>query len=109
MTAPFFLAAVEGTVEVPPKNKNPAVPKLHAELVALAKIRGNKGRRQKKLAKQTMVGSPSATPGANYVARHQITRVRLAFYTNGDPYSYSSLEQTRLANYPRFARNGCRW
>src|SRR5439155_7066984 len=46
----------------------------------------------KKIAKQTMVGSPSATP-ARVRRKAPENEVRLAFYTNGDPYSYSSLEQ----------------
>ena len=41
MTDALFLAAIEGSVEVAPKTKSGGA-RLHAELVALAKIRGDK-------------------------------------------------------------------
>ena len=58
----LFLAAVEGTVEVAPKTKSGRA-KLHAELVALAKIRGDKAG-DKKVSKANDGGLTECHAGA---------------------------------------------
>src|SRR5204862_1404771 len=58
----LFPAAVEGAVEVAPKTKSGRA-KLHAELVALAKIRGDKAG-DKKISQANDGGLTECHPGA---------------------------------------------
>ena len=90
MTAPFSLRQLKGQLKSLQK-QNPAVQKSATNSLLWQKFEATK-QATKKIAKQTVVGSPSATPAR--VRRKALeNEVRLAFYTNGDPYSYSSLEQ----------------
>src|SRR5438034_4014441 len=90
MTAPFSLRQLKGQLKSLQK-QNPAVQSSTPNSLLWQKFEATK-QATKRLAKQTMVGSPSATP-ARPRRRAPNNEVRLAFYTNGDPYSYSSLEQ----------------
>src|ERR1700730_14789494 len=90
MTAPFSLRQLKGQLKSLQK-QNPAVKPSAPNSLLWQKFEATK-QATKKIAKQTMVGSPSATP-ARVRRKTQENEVRLAFYTNGDPYSYSSLEQ----------------
>src|SRR5437870_3698190 len=90
MTAPFSLRQLKGQLKSLQK-QNPAVQSSTPNSLLWQKFEATK-QATKKLAKQTMVGSPSATP-ARPRRKAPDNEVRLAFYTNGDPYSYSSLEQ----------------
>ncbi|PYL98632.1 MAG: hypothetical protein DME27_04600, partial [Verrucomicrobia bacterium] len=88
MTAPFSLRQLKGQLKSLQK-QNPAVQSSTPNSLLWQKFEATK-QATKKLAKQTMVGS--ATP-ARPRRKAPGNEVRLAFYTNGDPYSYSSLEQ----------------
>src|SRR6476661_6988457 len=90
MTAPFSLRLLKGQLKSLQK-QNPAVQSSTPNSLLWQKFEATK-QATKKLAKQTMVGSPSPTP-ARLRRKAPDNEVRLAFYTNGDPYSYSSLEQ----------------
>jgi spore germination protein YaaH len=90
MTAPFSLRQLKGQLKSLQK-QNPAVQSSTPNSLLWQKFEATK-QATKKLAKQTIVGSPSATP-ARPRRKAPDNEVRLAFYTNGDPYSYSSLEQ----------------
>jgi peptidoglycan-N-acetylglucosamine deacetylase len=90
MTAPFSLRQLKGQLKSLQK-QNPAVQSSTPNSLLWQKFEATK-QATKKLAKQTMVVSPSATP-ARPRRKAPDNEVRLAFYTNGDPYSYSSLEQ----------------
>src|SRR5213083_1064612 len=90
MTAPFSLRQLKGQLKSLQK-QNPAVQSSTPNSLLWQKFEATK-QATKKLAKQTMVASPSATP-ARPRRKAPDNEVRLAFYTNGDPYSYSSLEQ----------------
>src|SRR5467141_2306827 len=90
MTAPFSLRQLKGQLKSLQK-QNPAVQSSTPNSLLWQKFEATK-QATKKLAKQTVVGSPSATP-ARLRRKAPDNEVRLAFYTNGDPYSYSSLEQ----------------
>src|SRR5436853_2372417 len=90
MTAPFSLRQLKGQLKSLQK-QNPAVQSSAPNSLLWQKFEATK-QATKKIAKQTMVGSPSATP-ARSRRKAPDNEVRLAFYTNGDPYSYSSLEQ----------------
>ena len=90
MTAPFSLRQLKGQLKSLQK-QNPAVQSSTPNSLLWQKFEATK-QATKKLAKQTMVGLPSATP-ARPRRKAPDNEVRLAFYTNGDPYSYSSLEQ----------------
>src|SRR5712675_3803156 len=90
MTAPFSLRLLKGQLKSLQK-QNPAVQSSTPNSLLWQKFEATK-QATKKLAKQTMVGSPSATP-ARPRRKAPGNEVRLAFYTNGDPYSYSSLVQ----------------
>ena len=90
MTAPFSLRLLKGQLKSLQK-QNPAVQSSTPNSLLWQKFEATK-QATKKLAKQTMVGSPSATP-ARLRRKAPDNEVRLDFYTNGDPYSYSSLEQ----------------
>src|SRR5437764_776598 len=88
MTAPFSLRQLKEQLKSLQK-QNPAVQSSTPNSLLWQKFEATK-QATKKLAKQTMVGS--ATP-ARPRRKAPGNEVRLAFYTNGDPYSYSSLEQ----------------
>jgi peptidoglycan-N-acetylglucosamine deacetylase len=90
MTAPFSLRQLKGQLKSLQK-QNPAGQSSTPNSLLWQKFEAAK-QATKKVAVQTVVGSPSATPAH---VRHKApeNEVRLAFYTNGDPYSYSSLEQ----------------
>src|SRR5207247_2745466 len=90
MTAPFSLRQLKGQLKSLQK-QNPAVQSSTPNSLLWQKFEATK-QATKKIAKQTMVGSPSATP-TRPRRKAPDNEVRLAFYTNGDPYSYSSLEQ----------------
>src|SRR5438093_6236407 len=90
MTAPFSLRQLKGQLKSLQKQK-PAVQSSTPNSLLWQKFEATK-QATKKIAKQTMVGSPSATP-TRPRRKAPDNEVRLAFYTNGDPYSYSSLEQ----------------
>src|SRR5438132_11242877 len=90
MTAPFSLRQLKGQLKSLQK-QNPAVQSSTPNSLLWQKFEATK-QATKKLAKQTMVGSPSATP-VRPRRKAPDNEVRLAFYTNGDPYSYSSLYQ----------------
>ncbi len=90
MTAPFSLRQLKGQLKSLQK-QNPAVQSSTPNSLLWQKFEATK-QATKKIAKQTMAGSPSAIP-ARPRRKAPDSEVRLAFYTNGDPYSYSSLEQ----------------
>jgi len=90
MTAPFSLRQLKGQLKSLQK-QNPAVQSSTPNSLLWQKFEATK-QATKKLAKQTMAVSPSATP-TRPRRKALDNEVRLAFYTNGDPYSYSSLEQ----------------
>src|SRR5437763_2474100 len=90
MTAPFSLRQLKGQLKSLQK-QNPAVQSSAPNSFLWQKFEATK-QATKKIARQTMVGSPSATP-ARPRRKAPDNEVRMAFYTNGDPYSYSSLEQ----------------
>src|SRR5437870_565340 len=90
MTAPFSLRQLKGQLKALQK-QNPAVRSSTPNSLLWQKFEATK-QATKKIAKQTIVGSPSATP-ARPRRKAPDNEVRLVFYTNGDPYSYSSLEQ----------------
>jgi peptidoglycan-N-acetylglucosamine deacetylase len=90
MTAPFSLRQLKGQLKSLQK-QNPAVQSSTPNSLLWQKFEATK-QATKKLAKQTIAGSPSSTP-ARPRRKAPDNEVRLAFYTNGDPYSYSSLEQ----------------
>jgi len=90
MTAPFSLRQLKGQLKSLQK-QNPAVQSSTPNSLLWQKFEATK-QATKKLAKQTMAVSSSATP-TRPRRKAPDNEVRLAFYTNGDPYSYSSLEQ----------------
>src|SRR5216110_2387417 len=90
MTAPFSLRQLKGQLKSLQK-QNPAVQSSTPNSLLWQKFEATK-QATKKLAKQTMEVSSSATP-TRPRRKAPDNEVRLAFYTNGDPYSYSSLEQ----------------
>src|SRR5213596_268615 len=90
MTAPFSLRQLKGQLKSLQK-QNPAVQSSTPNSLLWQKFEATK-QATKKLAKQTMAVSSSATP-TRPRRKAPNNEVRLAFYTNGDPYSYASLEQ----------------
>src|SRR5881275_799907 len=90
MTAPFSLRQLKGQLKSLQK-QNPAVQSSTPNSLLWQKFEATK-QATKKLAKQTMAVSSSATP-TRPRRKAPDNEVRLAFYTNGDPYSFSSLEQ----------------
>src|SRR5213596_143473 len=105
MTAPFSLRQLKGQLKSLQK-QNPAVQSSTPNSLLWQKFEATK-QATKKIAKKTMVGSPSATP-TRQRRKAPDNEVRLAFYTNGDPYSYSRSSNTPRKS-PTFVRNGCRW
>ena len=85
MTAPFSLRQLKGQLKSLQK-QNPAGQSSTPNSLLWQKFEAAK-QATKKVAVQTVVGSPSATP-AHVRRKPSENEVRLAFYTNGDPYSY---------------------
>src|SRR5437588_5462056 len=90
MTAPISLRQLKGQLKSLQK-QNPAVQSSTPNSLLWQKIEAT-NQATKKIAKQTMVVSPSAA-AARPRRKAPDNEVRLVFYTNRDPYSYSSLEQ----------------
>src|SRR5467141_4159815 len=89
MTTPFSLRQLKGQLKSLQK-QNPAVQPSTPNSLLWQKFEQTK-QATKRLAGQAAAGSPATTP-ARAQRRSPENEVRLAFYTNGDPYSYSSLE-----------------
>jgi len=91
MTAPFSLRQLKGQLKSL-QTQNPAGQRSAPNSLLWQKFEATKQAAKKLAAPAAVTGSPTATPAR---ARRQVSEneVRLAFYTNGDPYSYSSLEQ----------------
>src|SRR5438105_4640375 len=91
MTAPFSLRQLKGQLKSL-QTQNPAGQRSAPNSLFWQKFEATKQAAKKLAAPAVVTGSPTATPAR---ARRQVSEneVRLAFYTNGDPYSYSSLEQ----------------
>jgi peptidoglycan-N-acetylglucosamine deacetylase len=86
MTVPFSLRQLKGQLKSLQK-QNPAGQQPPANSLLWQKFQATR-----QAAKQATQSVPSATPPR---PRRKLpeNEVRLAFYTNGDPYSYASLEQ----------------
>ncbi len=91
MTAPFSLRQLKGQLKSLQK-QNPAGQHAPSNSPLWQKFEATKQAAKKLAAPGQVTGSPAATP-ARPRRRTPENEVRLAFYTNGDPYSYSSLEQ----------------
>src|SRR5438045_393784 len=89
MTVPFSLRQLKGQLKSLQK-QNPAGPQPAANSLLWQKFQAAK-QAAKKVTEQASVPIPTATPTRTH--RIPADEVRLAFYTNGDPYSYASLEQ----------------
>jgi cellulose synthase/poly-beta-1,6-N-acetylglucosamine synthase-like glycosyltransferase/peptidoglycan/xylan/chitin deacetylase (PgdA/CDA1 family)/spore germination protein YaaH len=91
MTAPFSLRQLKGQLKSL-QTQNPAGQRSAPNSLLWQKFEATKQAAKKLAAPAAVRSSPTATPAR---ARRQVSEneVRLAFYTNGDPYSYSSLEQ----------------
>src|SRR5207302_530370 len=86
MRVPFSLRQLKGQLKALQK-QNPAGPVPPSSL--LWQKFGEAKQAAKKLAGVTPTPAPPAKPRRKTLPNE----VRLAFYTNGDPYSYSSLEE----------------
>src|ERR1700738_1679260 len=84
MNLPFSLRQLKGQLKALQK-QNPATQPSTASLL------WQKFGAARQAARKT--GSPAPTPPAKPRKKVPPNEVRLAFYTNGDPYSYSSLEE----------------
>jgi cellulose synthase/poly-beta-1,6-N-acetylglucosamine synthase-like glycosyltransferase/peptidoglycan/xylan/chitin deacetylase (PgdA/CDA1 family)/spore germination protein YaaH len=91
MTAPFSLRQLKGQLKSL-QTQNPAGQRSAPNSLLWQKFEATKQAAKKLAAPGSSTSSPTATPAR---ARPKVpeNEVRLAFYTNGDPYSYSSLEQ----------------
>src|SRR5216110_2697141 len=90
MTVPFSLRQLKGQLKSLAKI-NPAGKPPNANSLLWQKFEA-----AKQAAKRVAVPIPSSSPSPTPTRSRRKTpdnEVRLAFYTNGDPYSYSSLEQ----------------
>src|SRR5438309_5969256 len=90
MTVPFSLRQLKGQLKSLAK-VNPAGQAPNANSLLWQKFEA-----AKQAAKRVAVPIPSSSPSPTPTRSRRKTpdnEVRLAFYTNGDPYSYSSLEQ----------------
>ena len=90
MTVPFSLRQLKGQLKSLAK-VNPAGQAPNANSLLWQKFEA-----AKQAAKRVAVPIPSSSPSPTPIRSRRKTpdnEVRLAFYTNGDPYSYSSLEQ----------------
>ncbi len=84
MRVPFSLRQLKGQLKALQK-QNPA------GQVAPTSLLWQKFGAARQAAKK--LGGPTPSPPARSRKKSPINEVRLAFYTNGDPYSYASLEQ----------------
>src|ERR1041385_8464089 len=91
MTAPFSLRQLKGQLRSLQK-QNPADQHSAPNSTLWQKFQETKQAAKRLAAPAEVLGSPTATP-ARVRRKTSENEVRLAFYTNGDPYSYSSLEQ----------------
>src|SRR4026209_403583 len=91
MTAPFSLRLLKGQLESL-QTQNPAGQRSAPNSLLWQKFEATKQAAKKLGAPAAATDSPTATP-ARAQRKASENEVRLAFYTNGDPYSYSSLEQ----------------
>src|SRR5213595_2164442 len=91
MTAPFSLRQLKGQLKSL-QTRNPAGQRSAPNSLLWQKFEATKQATKKLAAPATVAGSPTVTP-ARVNRKVPENEVRLAFYTNGDPYSYSSLEQ----------------
>ncbi|PYL02650.1 MAG: hypothetical protein DME32_05920 [Verrucomicrobia bacterium] len=91
MTAPFSLRQLKGQLKSL-QIQNPAGQRSAPNSLLWQKFEATKQAAKKLAAPAAVTGS---SPAARARARRKVpeNEVRLAFYTNGDPYSYSSLEQ----------------
>lgn len=91
MTAPLSLRQLKGQLKSL-QTKNPAGQRAAPNSLLWQKFEATRQAAKKLGVPAAATGSPTATPAR---ARRKVSQneVRLAFYTNGDPYSYSSLEQ----------------
>src|ERR1700738_3822163 len=86
MRVPFSLRQLKGQLKALQK-ANPA------GQVAPASLLWQKFGAAKQAAKKLAGAAPTPTPPARPRKKAPPDEVRLAFYTNGDPYSYTSLEE----------------
>jgi peptidoglycan-N-acetylglucosamine deacetylase len=91
MTAPFSLRQLKGQLKSL-QTQNPAGQRSGPHSLLWQKFEATKQAAKKVAAPTAATASPSAT-AARVHRKVSENEVRLAFYTNGDPYSYSSLEQ----------------
>src|SRR5213075_235226 len=91
MTAPFSLRLLKGQLKSL-QTQNPAGQRSAPNSLLWQKFEATKQAGKKLAAPAAVTGSPTATPARAHRKASE-NEVRLAFYTNGDPYSYSSLEQ----------------
>jgi peptidoglycan-N-acetylglucosamine deacetylase len=91
MTAPFSLRQLKGQLKSLQK-QNPVVQWSAPNSLLWQKFEATKQAAKKLAAPPAASGSPAAVP-IRVRRKAPENEVRLAFYTNGDPYSYSSLEQ----------------
>ena len=91
MTAPFSLRQLKGQLKSL-QTKNPAGQRSAPNSLLWQKFEATKQAAKKLAAPAAVASSPTARP-ARVHRKVPENEVRLAFYTNGDPYSYSSLEQ----------------
>jgi peptidoglycan-N-acetylglucosamine deacetylase len=91
MTAPFSLRQLKGQLKSL-QIQNPASQRSAPNSLLWQKFEATKQAAKKLAAPPAVTASPAVTP-ARVHRKVPENEVRLAFYTNGDPYSYSSLEQ----------------
>ena len=91
MTAPFSLRLLKGQLKSL-QTQNPAGKPSAPNSLLWQKFEATKQAAKKLAGPAAVTGSPTATPARAHRKASE-NEVRLAFYTNGDPYSYSSLEQ----------------
>ena len=91
MTAPFSLRQLKGQLKSL-QTQNPAGQRSAPNSLLWQKFEVTKQAAKKLAAPAAVASSPTARP-ARVHRKVPENEVRLAFYTNGDPYSYSSLEQ----------------
>ena len=91
MTAPFSLRLLKGQLKSL-QTQNPAGQRSAPSSLLWQKFEATKQAGKKLAPPAAAASSPTATPARAHRKASE-NEVRLAFYTNGDPYSYSSLEQ----------------
>ena len=91
MTAPFSLRQLKGQLKSL-QTQNPAGQRSAPNSLLWQKFEATKQAAKKLAVPAAVAGSPTTTPPRVH-RKVSGNEVRLAFYTNGDPYSYSSLEQ----------------